>query len=168
MSADLFLQLLINLQMYGLLCPGTTELCKERMVAGLLLAQSKKQAYDLLEEFDANRDGVFDSDEIKEMNLKVNRGTIERLNATEEKAERLLIKAKEKQAAKALKDEGDESESGRKGVKAHARAKASKTAPELPKDILSSIPSDTYFLCVLFCFVLGDVRRVHRPHPFYH
>ena len=130
MSADLFLQLLINLQMYGLLCPGTTEQCKERMVAGLLLAQSKKQAYDLLEEFDANRDGVFDSDEIKEMNLKVNRGTIERLNATEEKAERLLIKAKEKQAAKALKDEGDESESGRKGVKAHARAKASKTAPE--------------------------------------
>ena len=122
MSADLFLQLLINLQMYGLLCPATTEQCKERMVAGLLLGQTKKEAHDMLEEFDANRDGVFDTDEIKQMSLKVNRGTIERLNATEEKAERLLTKAKEKHAAaEALNKDGLEEDDVKPGGKVDAK-----------------------------------------------
>ena len=144
MSADLFPQLLINLQMYRLLCPATTEQCKERMVAGLLLGQTKKEAHDMLEEFDANRDGVFDTDEIKQMSLKVNRGTIERLNATEEKAERLLTKAKEKHAAaEALNKDGLEEDDVKPGGKVDAKArspKASRTAPEVAKQMSQREP----------------------------
>ena len=50
MSADLFLNLLIQLEMYEVLCKSTTKRVNDRMLAGLLLERTSAEAKDLLDE----------------------------------------------------------------------------------------------------------------------
>jgi hypothetical protein len=96
MSADLFLQLLISLQMYAVLRPKITQECDQRMLSGLLLEQTPEEAKALLDEFDEDRDGHFDDGEIKAMMGKVHQKTIDNLDSYENKAKAVLNKAKKK------------------------------------------------------------------------
>ena len=57
-------------------------------------------------QFDANRDGQFDQDEIKAMMAKVNAGTINRLRGFEEKAEEKLQVLREKHEKAEAKKHG--------------------------------------------------------------
>merc|ERR1719231_1627280 len=107
MSADLFLNLLIQLEMYEVLCKSTTKRVNDRMLAGLLLERTPAEAKDLLDEFDANRDGVFDGDEIEAMMKKVNKRTIDNLQFFENKANDMLQKKKEKREAAARGQDND-------------------------------------------------------------
>lgn len=50
MSADLFLNLLIQLEMYKVLCKSTTNVVNDRMLAGLLLERTPAEAKALLDE----------------------------------------------------------------------------------------------------------------------
>eukprot|EP00935_MAST-01C_sp_MAST-1C-sp1_P000603 g603.t1 len=93
MSADLFLVLLTQLQMYSALRPETTKKCDERMIAGLLLERTPKEAAELLQEFD-DGDGIFDEAELKLMIKRVYGHTTEKLEQFEEKAQHYLEKKK--------------------------------------------------------------------------
>ena len=104
--------------MYGVLCEDTTKTLDDRMMAGLLLERTPAEAAELLDEFDANRDGQFDQEEIKSMMAKVNSGTIDRLGGFEEKAEKKLQALREKHEkakAKHAKAVGDEDVPIRRG-----------------------------------------------------
>jgi hypothetical protein len=99
MSADLFLQLLIFLETFSMLCPEETMECKDRLVPGLLLSVPASEAKELTDKYDEDGDGQFDNEEIAHMASYIHAKKIAGLAGFDKKAEEFYTKLHEKEKA---------------------------------------------------------------------